>query len=203
MAHISTEDELRKVYKTPKGRALAKQMSKLDKHSKRFIELSPFLLISSTGPDSLGDITPRGEKPGFVLILDDNTIAIPDRPGNNRLDTLSNVLKHSGVGAIFFIPGVNETLRINGHAKILTDFNLLRRFEIQGKFPLSVLLIQIHEVYLHCAKALMRSELWSSKAQAKERPIPAMAQMIRDQSECNFPLEPDEDMRSRYAKVLY
>ena len=203
MAHITTEDQLRQVYKTPKGRSLAKQMSKLEKHSKRFIELSPFLLISSTGPDSLGDITPRGEKPGFVLILDDNTIAIPDRPGNNRLDTLSNVLKHSGVGAIFFIPGVNETLRINGHAKILTDLNLLSRFEIQGKLPLSVLMIQIHEVYLHCAKALMRSDLWSSNAQANERPIPAMAQMIKDQSGGTFPLESDEEMASRYANVLY
>ena len=151
----------------------------------------------------MGDVTPRGENPGFVQIIDNQTIAIPDRPGNNCLDTLTNVLEHPGVGVIFFIPGVNETLRINGHAEIRTDSDLSNRFEIQGKLPLSVLLIQIHEVYLHCAKALMRSDLWSSKAQAKERPIPAMAQMIKDQSGGNFPLGSDEEMKSRYAKLLY
>ena len=100
MAHITTEKELRQVYKTPKGRSLAKQMSKLEKHSKHFIELSPFLVLSSTGPDGLGDTTPRGGEPGFVHVLDNNTIAIPDRPGNNRLDTLTNVLTHPGVGLI-------------------------------------------------------------------------------------------------------
>ena len=120
MAHITTERELRQVYKTPKGRSLAKQMSKLEKHSKHFIELSPFLVLSSTGPDGLGDTTPRGGEPGFVHVLDDNTIAVPDRPGNNRLNTLTNLLTHQGVGLIFFILGVNETLRINGKAKIYT-----------------------------------------------------------------------------------
>ena len=174
MAHITTEKELRQVYKTPKGRSLAKQMSKLEKHSKHFIKLSPFLVLSSTGPDGHGDTTPRGGEPGFVHVLDDNTIAVPDRPGNNRLDTLTNLLTHPGVGLIFFIPGVNETLRINGKAEIHTDLGLLTRFEMRGKLPASVLVVRISEVYLHCAKALMRSELWSPNAQAHERPVPTI-----------------------------
>lgn len=203
MAQIITEEELRQVYKAPKGRSLAKQMNKLEIHSKGFIKLSPFLVISSTGPDGLGDTTPRGEEPGFVRVLDDNTIAIPDRPGNNRLDTLTNVLTHPGVGLIFFIPGVNETLRINGTAEVRTDTDLLARFKVKGKFPVSVLLVRISEAYLHCAKALMRSELWSQNAQAIERPIPTIAQMINDQSGKDIELESDEDMRVRYAKELY
>ena len=203
MAHITTEKELRQVYKTPKGRSLAKQMSKLEKHSKRFIKLSPFLVLSSTGPDGLGDTTPRGGEPGFVHVLDDNTIAVPDRPGNNRLDTLTNLLTHPGVGLIFFIPGVNETLRINGKAEIHTDLGLLTRFEMRGKLPASVLVVRINEVYLHCAKALMRSEFWSPDAQADKRPIPTIAQMINDQSGVDMELETDEDMRVRYAQQLY
>lgn len=203
MAHITTLDELREVYSEPKGRSLTKQMSRLEKHARRFIELSPFLVLSSTGPDGLGDATPRGEEPGFVHVLDDNTIAIPDRPGNNRLDTLTNVLVNPGVGLIFFIPGVNETLRINGSAEIRTDADLLARFEVRGKLPASVLVVRINEAYLHCAKALMRSALWSPDAQAEERPIPTIAQMIKDQSGDDLPLESDEDMKARYAEILY
>ena len=203
MTHITTEEELRQVYEAPKGRSLTKQMGTLEKHSRRFIELSPFLVLSSTGPDGLGDTTPRGEEPGFVHILDDNTVAIPDRPGNNRLDTLTNVLTHPGVGLIFFIPGVNETLRINGTAEIRTDPDLIARFEVRGKLPASVLVIRINEAYLHCAKALMRSELWSPRAQAGERPIPTIAQMINDQSGEDMELGSDEDMRVRYAQQLY
>ena len=108
----------------------------------------------STGPNGLGDTTPRGEKRGFVPVLDDNTIAVPDRPGNNRLDTLTNVLTHPGVGLIFFIPGVDETLRINGKAGIYTEIGLLTRFEERGKLPMSVLVVRIREVYLHCANTL-------------------------------------------------
>ena len=136
-------------------------------------------------------------------ILDDNIVAIPDRLGNNRLDTLTNVLTHPGVGLIFFIPGVNETLRINGTAEIPTDPDLITRFEVRGKLPASVLVIRINEAYLHCAKALMRSELWSPKAQADEHPIPTIAQMINDQSAEEMELEPVEDMQVRYAQQLY
>lgn len=203
MSRITTEEQLRQVYRQPAGRAVTKQMSALEKHSRRFIELSPFLVLSSTGPDGLGDATPRGEEPGFVQVLDDNTIAIPDRPGNNRLDTLTNLLTHPGVGLIFFIPGVNETLRINGTAEIRTDADLLARFEVRGKLPASVLVVHVNEAYLHCAKALMRSNLWSPDAQAAARPLPTIAEMIRDQAGDDVPLESDADMRARYAKVLY
>ena len=203
MAHITTEEGLRQIYEAPKGRSLAKQMDTLEKHSRRFIELSPFLVLSSTGPDGLGDTTPRGEEPGFAHILDDNTIVIPDRPGNNRLDTLTNVLTHPGVGLIFFIPGVNETLRINGTAEIHTDPDLIARFKVRGKLPTSVLVVRINEAYLHCAKSLMRSELWSQDVQAHERPVPTIAQMISDQSGEQMDPAPDEDMRVGYVRQLY
>jgi len=203
MAHITDVEALRQVYKQPKGRSLSKQMTRLERHSKRFIALSPFLVLSSTGPDGLGDATPRGEAPGFVHVLDDQTIAIPDRPGNNRLDTMTNILENPGVGLIFFIPGVNETLRINGAAEIRTDADLLARFEVRGKLPTSVLVVRINEAYLHCAKALMRSQLWSADAQSAVRPIPTIAEMIKDQSGDDEPLESDADMQARYAKILY
>ncbi len=116
---------------------------------------------------------------------------------------MTNILTNPGIGTISFIPGVNETLRVNGYAEIRTDADLLKRLTVHGKPPLSVLLVRIDEVYLHCAKAIMRSSLWSSADRAKERPIPNIAQMIKEQSGDDFPLESDEDMQSRYAKVLY
>jgi len=203
MAHITDMDALRQVYKQPKGRSLSKQITKLERHSKRYIGLSPFLVLSTTGTDGLGDATPRGEEPGFVHVLDDNTIAIPDRPGNNRLDSMTNILSNPGVGLIFLLPGVNETLRINGTAEIRTDEDLLARFEVNGKLPASVIVVRINEVYLHCAKALMRSKLWSADAQSDVRPIPTIAEMIKDQAGDDEPLESDADMQARYAKILY
>ena len=116
---------------------------------------------------------------------------------------MPNILTNPGIGAIFFIPGVNETLRVNGYAEIRTDADLLKRFTVHGKPPLSVLIIRIDEVYLHCAKAIMRSSLWSSTDQAKERPSPTIVQIIKDPPGDDLPLEANEDMQSRYAMILY
>jgi len=203
MAVISNTEELRRIYKMPKGRSMAKQLDRLEPHSRRFIELSPFLVLATFGPDGFGDATPRGEKPGFVHVLDDHTIAIPDRPGNNRLDSLTNILENPAVGLIFLLPGVNETLRINGTGEIRDDAELLQRFEVNGKLPATVLVVHVAEVYLHCAKALIRSGLWDEGAKAPERPIPTMAEMIRDQTDQDIPLESEEDMQERYRAVLY
>ena len=203
MSIIDTPEKLRALYGHAKGRAVSKQITKLEPHSKRFIELSPFLVMATSRPDGLADASPKGDHPGFVQVPDDETIGIPDRPGNNRLDTMENILVNPAVGLIFFIPGVNETLRINGTARISDDPELLQRFEVNGKPPKTVFVVKAEEVYLHCAKALMRSQLWSADARAAERPIPTMAQMLRDQTSDDVEDESQEDMEARYRKVLY
>jgi PPOX class probable FMN-dependent enzyme len=203
MSTIDTPDKLRALYGHATGRAVSKEITRLEPHSKRFIELSPFLVMATSRPDGLADASPKGDHPGFVQVLDDETIGIPDRPGNNRLDTMENILVNPAIGLIFFIPGVNETLRINGTAEISDDPELLARFAVDGKLPKTVFVVKAEEVYLHCAKALMRSKLWSSDAQAAERPIPTMAQMLRDQTSDDVEDESQEDMEARYQKVLY
>ena len=203
MSILDTSDALRQIYGHAKGGAVSKQMSKLEKHSKRFIELSPFLVIATSRPDGLADASPKGDHPGFVQVLDDNTIAIPDRPGNNRLDSMENLLANPAIGLIFFIPGVNETLRINGFAEIRDDVELLDRFQVNDKSPMAVYVITVKEVYLHCAKALMRSELWSPNSEATERPIPTIGQMIKDQTGDTGPVESQAEIEAKYKKELY
>ena len=203
MAKIETAEQLRAIYGFPKGRAVTKEMPKLEKHSKRFIELSPFLVLATSRPDGLPDASPKGDMPGFVQVLDDNTIAIPDRPGNNRLDGMENILINPAIGLIFFISGVNETLRINGKVEIRDDEDLCQRFTVNGKPAVTVYVVHVEEVYLHCAKALMRSELWSPEAQAPERPIPTVGEMMKDQTGDASPAETQTEMEARYAKVLY
>ncbi len=203
MARISTADELRRHYVTPKGRSLTKQLDFLDPHCRRFIELSPFIVIASTNAAGHADASPRGERPGFVHTVDEHTIAIPDRPGNNRLDTMENILENSEIGVIFLIPGVNETLRVNGAVEIRDDAELRAGFEVNGKQPATVLVVSVREAFLHCAKALMRSHLWDAAAQHDTRPIPSMGEMIRDQTDDAGPAESVADMTARYEKVLY
>lgn len=207
MSKITTPDQLREIYGYPKGRAVTKQLDKLETHCRRFIELSPFAVMATSRTDGdgggLADASPKGDQPGFVQVLDDNTIALPDRPGNNRLDSMENLLVNPAVGLIFFIPGVNETLRINGTAEIRTDPDLLARFVVNGKPPITVYVITVREAYLHCAKALMRSALWSPDSQAPERPIPTTGQMMKDQTADAAPAETQAEMEARYKKVLY
>jgi len=209
VASITSLDALRTIYKTAKGRAVTKEMSALDKHAKRFIELSPFLTIGSRGQgEDFGDVSPRGDGPGFVHVLDANTIAIPDRPGNNRLDTLENILEQPEVGLLFLVPGVDETLRISGRAEIRDDDDLRARFEVQGRMPATVIVVHVRRAYLHCAKALMRSKLWDPAIQVDRKELPSMAQMIVDQTQhdpdvVQEPLESQEDMVKRYATQLY
>jgi hypothetical protein len=202
MARIETEAALREIYKPAAGRAVEKQLTRLEKHCRRFIELSPFLVISSQG-DGLGDISPKGDAPGFVQVLDDKTIAIPDRPGNNRLDTFTNLLSNPAVGLLFLIPGVDETLRINGTAEIHDDDDLRERFAVNGKLPATVILVTVEEAYLHCAKALMRSRLWDPDAQVDRSELPSMGRMLKDQIGHNEAPEDQDVMVERYRKVLY
>jgi uncharacterized protein len=178
---LETDADLRTVYKQPASGAVAKALRQIDPHSQRFIELSPFFCMGTSGADGLGDVTPRGGEPGFVHILDPRTLAVPDRPGNKRLDALSNIIRNPGVGLLFFVPGFEDTLRVNGRARITTDESLLQRFAHDEKLPLTVIVIDVAEVYFHCPKALRRSVLWDLSAQVPRSSFASAGQIYRDQ----------------------
>jgi PPOX class probable FMN-dependent enzyme len=178
---ISTRDELRAHYKPASETSLRKELRALDAHCKRFIEASPFVLIGSSDGQGNADVTPKGDRPGFVGVLDDVTIAIPDRPGNNRLDTLENIVVNPAVGLLFLIPRMNETLRINGEARITLDSKLRERFAVDGKLPLSVIIVKVRAAYMHCAKAFMRSELWKPASWRPRADMPTLGEILKDQ----------------------
>jgi PPOX class probable FMN-dependent enzyme len=178
---IDSKETLRERYGAPSERSLQKEMTRLDAHCRHFITLSPFLVIATSGSDGLGDCSPRGDAPGFVAVLDDTTILIPDRLGNNRTDSLRNIIDNPGIGLLFLLPGVNETLRINGTARVTMDTALLAPLAAQGKAPRSGLLVAIQEVYLQCGKALIRSKLWDPAMQIERASFPSLGKILADQ----------------------
>ena len=171
---------LREIYPPAIERAVLKSLTRLDGHCRRFIEKSPFLCLSTQGHNG-ADVSPRGDRPGFVHILDDSTLAIPDWRGNNRLDSLTNVTQNPQVGLLFLIPGVDETLRVNGTAVIGIDPEVTQSWNVNGKHPASVLIVTIHEAFLHCAKALIRSRLWHDDYKIDRAELPSYGQMLKDQ----------------------
>jgi uncharacterized protein len=181
MTALTSEAELRQVYKTPKSGAVAKDLALIDQHFARFIALSPFLCIGTTGAEGAGDVSPRGGEPGFVHVIDGRTLAMPDRPGNNRLDSLTNITQRPGVGLLFFVPGFEDTLRVNGFARLTTDAELTQRFMHDGKPPRSVMLIEVKEAYMHCPKAIKRAGLWNPESYVDRSAFPTMGEVYRDQ----------------------
>ena len=139
------------------------------------------MLIGSSDGNGNSDVTPKGDKPGFAAVLDDSTIAIPDRPGNNRLDTLENVIANPSVGLLFLIPGMNETLRVNGDARITVDPALRERLQAEGRLPTTVMVVSVKAAYMHCAKAFMRSELWKPESWIDRSKLPTLGQILKDQ----------------------
>ncbi|MFG1478252.1 pyridoxamine 5'-phosphate oxidase family protein [Xanthobacter sp. V4C-4] len=202
MARIDSVDALRRLYGEPSGRTRDKVLSRLDPHCRRFIALSPFVLVATADAAGAADVSPRGDAPGFVA-SEDNRLFIPDRPGNNRLDSLSNILATGRVGLLFLIPGVDETLRVNGRAAIHDDADLRGRFPVNGRLPRTVIAVEVEEAFLHCAKAFMRSALWSPQAQIPRAALPTMGEMLRDQIGHAAPAESQDDMLRRYRAVLY
>jgi len=174
-------DELRGIYGPPNERSLKKQLSRFDNHCRAFIARSPFLVIASSDPSGRCDASPKGDAPGFVQVLDDATLLIPDRLGNNRVDTIGNLLARPGVGLIFFVPGLNETLRVNGRARITTDPGLLEPLAVNGKVPRSGILLAAEEIYFHCGKALIRSDLWNPEKQHRRAEFPSLGRILADQ----------------------
>ena len=192
MTSIDSVDQLRSLYALPSERAVRKQLSRLDRHCRRFIELSPFLVMASGGSGAL-DASPRGGAPGFVSVVDDVTLRIPDAPGNNRLDSLENIVAGGRVGLLFLIPGVDETLRVNGSARL---------FATGEERPKLVIEVAVEEAYLHCAKALMRSRLWSGEARVERSVLPTMGEMLGEQLGLDTVPESREQMIARYQRDL-
>ncbi len=178
---ISNEKELRQIYGFAKDKAKLKQLTKLEKHSINFIKKSPFVVISTSNLSDSFDCSPRGGEKGFVYVYNNNTILIPDLRGNNRLDSLVNLLYNSHVGCLFLIPGIDETLRLNGTAELRTDAELLGLFPLEKKPPKCVIKISIEEVFFHCPKALNTSRLWSNESKVKRSSFPSLNEIINDQ----------------------
>jgi uncharacterized protein len=199
---ITRQDTLRSLYPTPSGRTKAKVLPALEPHSKNFIQHSPFLVIATVDASGNVDNSPRGGQPGFVQILDDTHILIPDAKGNNRIDSLLNIVETENVGLLFFIPGVDETLRLNGKAHISTEAHLMERFDTEGRAMNTCIVIEVREVFLHCAKALMRSKLWSESSKIERTNFPTMGQMLKDQLGSPEEAESQEDMIKRYREDL-
>ena len=178
---IEDPQQLRDLYGSPSERSLKKQLSRLDRHCRAFIARSPFLVIASADASGRCDASPKGDTPGFVKVLDDETLLIPDRLGNNRVDTIGNLLARPGVGLIFFVPGLSETLRVNGSARITAEPALLEPLAVNGKVPRSGILVSAEEVYFHCGKALIRSDLWNPEKQLRRSEFPSLGQILADQ----------------------
>ncbi|MEK8047771.1 pyridoxamine 5'-phosphate oxidase family protein [Ideonella margarita] len=199
---VQTLEQLRGLYPPASERSLRKQLSALEPHSRQFIALSPFLVVSSAGADGRQDASPRGGAPGFVQVQGDHTVLIPDAPGNNRLDTLENIVATGRVGLLFMVPGVDETLRINGLASLSIDPAHLALFADEPRPPRVVIEVQVQELYLHCAKALMRSKLWQPGAQVPREALPSMGEMIRSQTGQTAPAETQAEMLRRYQSDI-
>lgn len=200
---IRDKESLRDFYGEPNFRAARKQMAKLDKHTRHFISLSPFLVLSTAGKNGT-DASPRGDAPGFVTVIDDETIVIPDRPGNNRVDSMTNIMENPNIGMLFLVPGIKETLRLNGKASVTTDPALLKPMAVRGKVPQSALLVKVEEVYLHCAKSIIRSKLWDPETQVDRSVYPTMGQVFKDQiPEIESAEEADEVIQDGYVNRLY
>jgi PPOX class probable FMN-dependent enzyme len=212
--HITTLQALRAIYKPASERALKKEIPELDAHALQFIGLSPFVVLASGGAtadldanlDANLDASPRGGEPGFVKVLDAQTLLIPDSPGNNRLDSLENIIATGRLGLLFLVPGFDETLRVNGRAVLSTDAVDVQLFAEAKRPPALVIRVTVESVYLHCAKALMRSQLWDATRHLDRATMPTMGEMLRDQIQAfkgeTIDIEPHEQMLERYRQSL-
>lgn len=178
---ITSEADLRALLGQPSDLVRQKQLAALDAHCRAFINLAPFVAVGTTGISGRTDVSPRGDAPGFVRILDERHLALPERPGNRRADTLTNILETGQIGLLFIIPGITETLRLNGRAWLVRDEALLESLVAHGKPPLLAIGVEVEEVFLHCAKAFLRSKLWESASWPDRTALPSLAQMLLDQ----------------------
>lgn len=199
---------LRGLFPAVHDAAARKCLTALDRHARDFIARSPFVCIGTQDGQGRADVSPRGDPPGFVRVLDDRTLAIPDRPGNNRLDSLANILGNPSVGLLFLIPGFDETLRLNGQASLTRDPGLLAAMAVNDRMPTLAIVVRVTEVFLHCAKALRRSHLWDPDSRQDRAAMPSLMAMILDQTS-GAPADPDqmrqidEGLEEAYRQSMY
>jgi PPOX class probable FMN-dependent enzyme len=205
-SHITTLEALRQLYGPARERALKKEIPALDAHATRFVGLSPFVVLASSDAQGHMDASPRGGEPGFVKVLDAQTLLIPDSPGNNRLDTLENIVATGQLGTLFMVPGFDETLRVNGTAVLSTDPADLALCADARRTPALVIRLTVASVYLHCAKAFMRSQLWDTQRHTDRAQMPSMGEMLRDQIKASrgeeMEAETQAQMLERYRQTL-
>ena len=175
---ITTRPRLRELSKQPSQRASNKVIDHVDDICRRFIAACPFVIVASRGADGRMELSPKGDPAGFVAVLDEKTLAVPDRPGNHRLDTFENLLTHPDVGLLFLIPGNGDTLRVSGKGKIVRDSSLQGRLAVNGKDPNLVLVVTVEEAFMHCPKCIVRSRLWSSEHWPDRSNVPSLAEAI-------------------------
>ena len=200
--NLESLDDLRQLYAQPQPRAVQKQIGFLDRHCRDFIALSPFVVLSTCNERFELDASPRGGDPGFVKVAPDGAVLIPDAPGNNRLDSLENIVATKKAGLLFLIPGFDETLRVNGDAVLSRAPPDIAACTSERRTPKLVVRVAVTAAYLHCAKAFMRSKLWSPASKVDRSTLPTAGQMISDQTGIHVPPESKEDMERRYAPDL-
>jgi PPOX class probable FMN-dependent enzyme len=181
MKELVDAGSVREHYGEPSHMVKAKQLVRLDQHCRAFIALSPFIVVATADASGRTDASPRGDAPGFVVVLDDTTLLIPDRRGNRRADTILNITENRHVGLLFLVPGINETLRVNGAVRVTIDPALLAPLAVAGKMPTAGLLVAIEEVYFHCGKPLIRSDLWNPDRGIERAHFPSLGRILADQ----------------------
>jgi PPOX class probable FMN-dependent enzyme len=200
---ITTTEALRALFDPPSPLVQRKVIRRLDKHCRAIIAAAPFICLSSSSAAGRADISPRGDRPGFVQVLDERTLFIPDRPGNNRLDTMSNILEHPQIGLLFIVPGMDETLRIYGTAELTRDPALLAGAAVNGKQPVLGIRVTVEGAHLHCGKAFKRARLWDPAAQIDRKSLPSLGRMVLDQiGATDVPVETaDARIEESYRKL--
>ncbi len=200
---VTTVEQLEAIYGQPYGPSLAKEIDYISPAYRRLIEAAPFVAVATGGPEGL-DCSPKGDAPGFVRILDDKTLTIPDRPGNNRIDGYRNILRDPRIALLFLIPGIGETLRVNGRASISIDPDLMQSFAVNGKLPRSVLIVRIETIFFHCSKAIVRSKLWDPATQIERKSLPSTGSIIAEVSQGIMGGEAyDKEAPERIKAMLY
>lgn len=204
-AMITNEAELRELYRPP-GNTVEKVLAHLDQHARTFIETAPFVLVGTTSPDGSGDVSPKGGPPGFAVVLDDHHLAIADLAGNNLLDSITNIVNGSGIGLLLLVPGVDETLRVNGRACVTTDPVVLDACAVKDRRPKAAIGVTVTQQYMHCAKAFRRSALWQPESWPDRSTIPTLGHIIRDQIPALRDVPPeaiDQSLEAGYATTLW
>ena len=202
---VTCAEELTALIGTPSELVIKKQLSALDAHMKAFIAESPFLLLGTVGKEGHCDVSPRGDAPGIATVLDSKTLLIPDRRGNRRADSLHNILETGQIALLFMIPGMGETLRVNGKACVIRDAEMLASLAVDGKMPVVGIAIEVEECFLQCAKALLRSKLWETPVGAHKSSLPCFAEILMDQTKIEGQTveELDKLIEESYANNLY